>query len=280
MALTTDIADLTRAEYEKLRKLIYDQVGINLGEQKMQLVRSRLAKRVRDGKFAGYGEYIEFARRDASGQELTLLIDAISTNTTHLFRENKHFEFLTELLKKWWTTGRGNRNQVKIWSAACSSGEEPYSIAMTCDDVLRGFKSAGVKIFASDISTRVLEKAQAGVYMTQQLANVPAELRQRCFTKLKKGGEESFQVNANLRAMITFSRLNLMSASFPLPQMDVIFCRNVMIYFDKPTQQTLVNKFAKQLTPGGYLMIGHSESLNGVTHPLTYVMPTIYQKPA
>ncbi len=279
--LPTEIVELSQKEYELFRDLIYQQVGINLGDSKAQLVRSRLGKRLRDGKFRNYREYYDYVKRDATGRELEQLIDAISTNTTHLFRENRHFEFLTETLRKWCEPGRQHRAQIRIWSAACSSGEEPYSIAMTVDDVLRARKGVVAKIVATDISTRVLEKARAAVYSGQQLANVPADFQKRYFKKVTVDGEARHSVCDELRRMITFQRYNLMSDAVPIQGgVDVIFCRNVMIYFDRPTQEKLVNKLARALTPGGYLLIGHSESLNNISHPLTYVMPTTYQKPA
>lgn len=275
--------ELTREEYELFRKLIYAKSGINLGDQKMQLVRARLGKRLRTGDFASYRAYYEYVRKDQSGRELCELIDAISTNTTHLFREMQHFDFLAEVLRGWAgeTRARLARRVIRIWSAGCSSGEEPHSIAMVVHDALKDAPSTECKILATDISTRVLDRAQAGIYDTLRLGTVPKNYRHRYFVAApSERGAQRVQIAPQVRQLIRFARFNLMTEKFPFKnQFDVIFCRNVMIYFDRPTQEKLVNKYAAQLSPGGYLLIGHSESLNALQHPLVYVRPTIYKRP-
>lgn len=277
---TAPVEDLSAADYELFRVLVYEKTGINLGEQKQQLVRARLGKRLRAGKFKSYRAYYESVKADASGRELCALIDAISTNTTHLFRERQHFEFLTQTLRDW----AGNRSwraandAVRIWSAGCSSGEEPYSLAMTLDDALSMTPGVDWKILATDISIRMLERARAGVYETHRLGTVPDAYRRRYLLPAEEDRTAS-QIHPELRRRITFSRLNLITDRFPFRHgFHFIFCRNVMIYFDRPTQKTLVDKFTAQLRPGGYLVIGHSESLNAMEHSLGYVQPTIYQK--
>ncbi|MCA9245028.1 MAG: protein-glutamate O-methyltransferase [Phycisphaerales bacterium] len=281
MAIVSDqLNDLTQKEYKRIADLVYRVAGINLGEQKMQLVRSRLGKRIRERGLSTYTEYIDLVEADASGQELSDLLDAISTNTTHLFRENAHFEFLRGVLDELVQAANGRQSVCRIWSAACSSGEEPYSIAITADDALQKTRNVQVKILATDISTSVLASAQAGVFAADRMAAVPTEFRSRYFKKNKTATGETFEADPKLRNMITFSHFNLMSEKFPFRnKFDVIFCRNVMIYFDKPTQEGLVNRFARHLRPGGYLLIGHSESLNSVKHPYNYVRPTVYQLP-
>jgi chemotaxis protein methyltransferase CheR len=275
------IQDLTQEEYGLFRDLVYAQSGINLGDKKMQLVRARLGKRLRNLKMHGYREYYEFVKADKSGRELTELIDAISTNTTHLFRENQHFQFLEATVKGWMQgSGGQRRSSLRIWSAGCSSGEEPYSIVMTMDNLVRQFPGLQYKILATDISTRMLERASQGIFSPDRLASVPSEFKQRYFQKIKEDGEPMMQINPDLRKQITFSRLNLMDERYPFRNgFDVIFCRNVMIYFDRPTQEALVGKYTGALLTGGYLLIGHSESLNNIKHSLTYVMPTVYRKP-
>jgi len=274
-----EIADLTPAEYESIRKLVYDRSGIDLGDKKMQLVRSRLAKRVRELEFETFGEYFQHARNDASGQELTRLLDAISTNTTHLFREHRHFEFLAERLREWHgAAGRGGA-PIRIWSAGCSSGDEPYSISMTALEALGGNPKA-VKILATDLSTRMLAKAQCGLFEAPRVANVPPAMKAKYLAQRSGHGETVYEAAPAIRALITFGAFNLMTEKFPFRNpFDVIFCRNVMIYFDRRTQEGLVRRFAGVLRSGGYLLIGHSESLNNITQPLRYVQPTIYQKP-
>lgn len=280
--VTTDIQDLTRDDYELFRRMVYAHSGINLGDQKMQLVRARLGKRVRSGGFKSFREYYRHVENDPSGQELCSLLDAISTNTTHLFREIRHFKLLADILtkiledRKW----RSEHKTIRIWSAACSSGEEPHSIAMVAHHALQGHPTIALKILATDISLQMLSRAQLGIYDTHRVGTVPAEFRQRYLKKIQgEDGHPCLQLVPELRRLISFSRFNLMTPTFPFRHgFDVIFCRNVMIYFDRTTQQTLVNKLAQQLRPGGYLMIGHSESLNNLAHPLSYVEPTVYRK--
>ena len=276
-----EIKDLTRNEYELFRKLIYAKSGINLGDHKTQLVRARLGKRVREGGFQSFHEYYQFVEKDPTGEELCRLLDAISTNTTHLFREMRHFVLLKNLVQQW----AGNRNwradnaAVRIWSAACSSGEEPHSIAMVVHDALRSHPGVGVKILATDLSVQALSKAKLGLYDVHRVGTVPPDLRNRYFQKVRQEEQALVQIVPELRQWITFSRFNLMTPTFPFRNgFHVIFCRNVMIYFDRPTQTTLVSKLANLLLPGGCLMIGHSESLNGISHPLSYLEPTVYRK--
>jgi chemotaxis protein methyltransferase CheR len=279
MNVIETIHDLTAEDYELFRRMVYEHSGINLGEQKMQLVRARLGKRLRQGGFKSYRAYYEYIRQDKTGRALCGLIDAISTNTTHLFREKQHFEFLAEVLREWTTDGatRDRARTVRIWSSACSSGEEAYSIAMTAHDALSLSPRTELKILATDISTNVLDRARAGIYELHRLGTVPESFRRRYFVSTGERGQ--VRIAPDLQRLITFARLNLIAGRFPFRHpFDFIFCRNVMIYFDRQTQTTLVNRLAEHLRPGGYLLIGHSESLNSISHPLTYVRPTIYQR--
>jgi chemotaxis protein methyltransferase CheR len=277
--LTTTDRELSNDEYELFRKLVYEKSGISLGDQKQQLVRARLGKRLRSGNFRSYREYYEFVKSDATGAELSGLIDSISTNTTHLFREKQHFDFLAQVLRgylddKRWRNANGD---LRVWSAGCSTGDEPYSLAMTIDDAVG--RTLNWKILATDISTRVLEVARAGTYETHRLGTVPGNFRQRYFARAAGQERSHAQVATSLRSHITFARFNLMQERFPFRHgFHFIFCRNVMIYFDRPTQEALVSRFVAHLRPGGYLLIGHSESLNGIKHTLQYVQPTIYQR--
>jgi len=279
--IATEIKDLTRREYELFRKLVYEKSGINLGDQKISLVRARLGKRVRTGGFGSFRNYYRHVEQDTTGEELCVLLDAISTNTTHLFREIRHFNLLRELILKWVNDSgwRRGHDALRIWSAGCSSGEEPHSIVMLAHDALRRGPGVTLKILATDISTKMLARARLGRYELHRVGTVPPDLRRRYLRKVRTEGEGYLQLDPELLRLIKFARFNLMTPTFPFRQgFDVIFCRNVMIYFDRPTQQTLVNKFAAHLRPGGHLMIGHSESLSGVDHHLTYVEPTVYRK--
>ena len=282
VALSDGLQDLTAEEYELFRRLVYEQSGINLGPQKQQLLRARLGKLLRGRGFRSYRAYYEYVRGDASGNELCALIDAISTNTTHLFRERQHFDFLAEVLRARWVDAAASARprNLRIWSAGCSSGEEPYSIAMTVDDTLAPLGRYDWKLLATDVSTRMLAKAREGVFEAHRLGTVPDTFRRRYFVPAA-GAAGCVQIRPELRQRICFSRLNLMDEQFPFRHgFDFIFCRNVMIYFDRATQTRLVAKFARHLRPGGHLLIGHSESLNNIEHPLTYVRPTIYRRGA
>lgn len=276
-----EVKDLTRGEYELFRKLVYAKCGISLGDKKMQLLRARLGKRLRQGGFCSYREYYNHVVSDSSGEELCMMLDAITTNTTHLFRESHHFDLLKEIVAQWATDRNRSRSgrTLRIWSAGCSSGEEPYSIAMVAHDILRDHPALELKILATDLSIQMLSRAKLGLFELHRVGTVPPVLRHRYLLKAQRDGKAILQVAPELRRLVTYSRFNLMASTFPFRHgFHVIFCRNVMIYFDRQTQQDLVNRFASQLRKGGYLMIGHSESLHGVDHSLSYVKPTVYRK--
>ncbi len=280
-ALAEEAQNLTREDYELIRRLVYAKSGINLGESKVQLVRARLGKQVRTGGYKSFREYYRHVEEDQSGQMLCQLLDAISTNTTHLFREIRHFNLLRDIVTRWaddraW---RSRHSSLRIWSAACSSGEEPYSIGMTVRDALARHPGLDIKVLATDLSTRMLSVAKLGLFEAHRVGTVPADLRHRYFRKVVRDGQPMLQIAPEIRECVTFSQFNLMTPTFPFRHgFHVIFCRNVMIYFDRATQETLVNKLAGHLLPGGYLMIGHSESLNGIRQPLAYIEPTVYRK--
>jgi chemotaxis protein methyltransferase CheR len=280
--MLVDTLELTREDYNLIRRLVYAHSGINLGENKSQLVRVRLGKRLRAGGFRSFREYYRYVENDSSGRELCALLDAITTNTTHLFREPRHFQLLRDILTRWVNdrAWRAQHKTLRIWSAAGSSGEEPYSIGMVAHDVLnRHAPAIELKILATDLSAEVLSRAKLGVYDAHRVGTVPPDLRARYFQPVRIDGESALQIIPELRRQITFARFNLMTPEFPFRnRFNIIFCRNVMIYFDRATQETLVNKLARQLHGGGYLMIGHSESLNGIRHPLEYVEPTVYRR--
>ena len=277
----TETKELSREDYELIRRLVYAHSGINLGDQKMQLVQARLGKKVREGEFGSFREYYRHVEKDPTGEELCKLLDAISTNTTHLFREIRHFTLLKQFITGFVDdrSRQAKHKTFRIWSAACSSGEEPHSIGMVAHDVLRSHPAVELKILATDLSTRMLSKAQLGLYDSHRVGTVPPDLRHRYLQKVMDNGQQCLQIIPELRRLITFSRFNLMSPTFPFKYgFDIVFCRNVMIYFDRQTQATLVNKIARHIQPGGYLMIGHSESLNAIQHPFQYVEPTVYRK--
>lgn len=262
-------------EFQRFRMLIYDESGISLGDQKQSLLASRLSKRLRELGLTTFSEYYDQLMSDPSREEFTRMLDLISTNKTDFFREPKHFDFLRERI----IPELAHDKAVRIWSSACSTGEEPYTIAMTLYESVPDPTQWSFKILASDLSTRVLAKAAAGVYDADRVRDVPPELVRRHFLRGHGRSEGLLKVKPHLAAMVQFRRVNLMDDRFPIKSpLDVIFCRNVMIYFDRPTQEQLVNKFHRYLKPGGHLLIGHSESLQWIDHPFKSVAPTVYRK--
>jgi chemotaxis protein methyltransferase CheR len=271
--------ELTQADFEKLSRLIYEQSGIALHEGKKDLVRARLGKRLREGKFKSFRDYYQFVVQDESGEELVSLLDSISTNLTSFFREQVHFDFLqTDLLPRWRAARPGRDKTLHIWSAGCSSGEEVYSIAITLLESLGTPEKWKIRILASDISTRVLKKAAAGTYETERVRTLPPAIVKKYFLRGENNWRDHVKIKNSLKELVTFKRVNLMEPFSFQKAFDCIFCRNVMIYFDKKTQEVLVNRFYQNLQPEGVLFIGHSESLTGIQHPFQYVRPAVYRK--
>ena len=271
---------LTRAQFKELGAIIRSLSGIALNENKRELVKARLGKRLRLLDLNSFDEYIERIHNDTTGREVTAMLDAISTNKTSFFREPDHFDFLrTGLLPRLTDTPATRGRRLRVWSAGCSSGEEPYSIALCLKEHLVNFQQWNAKVLATDISTRVLAQATRGVYPAEELKAVGPHVRAKHFECVATRPEKLYRVNDSLRSLIHFARLNLMDDWPMTGPFDAIFCRNVMIYFDKPTQNQLIRRFTQLLAPGGILFVGHSESLTGVRHMLQYVQPTVYRKP-
>lgn len=261
--------------YDKFRSLVYEQSGINLGSEKQALVCARVGKRMRALGIQDHKEYYNCVLEDDTGRELISLLDVISTNVTNFFREEKHFVLLDKLLRQW---GDEGQTRFRIWSAACSTGEEPYTIAMTAREAL-GSRLSDTKILATDISTSVLEKAVRGEYNESKLEKIPPHLLKRYLTKVRNSKENCYQVKDTLRSLITFGRLNLSVHPYPLKgPLDVVFCRNVMIYFDNEVRKEVLDNIYQLLKPGGYLMVGHAESLTGLVSEFKSVMPSVYIK--
>lgn len=263
---------LSDGEFAGYQRFIYAAAGIHLSAAKKALVTSRLARRLHAHGLASYGRYLEMIEKGALPEERQLAIDLLTTNETYFFREPKHFDFLRERV----LAPRRDARALRVWSAACSSGEEPYSIAMVLAGALG---EGGWEVLGSDISARVLEQARVGRYRMERARHIPkACLAAYC---LKGVGAQagSFMIAPKLRARVRFARINL---NEPLPnvgEFEVIFLRNVMIYFDAATKQRVVERLVQRLRPGGYLFTGHSETLNGVTDRLAMVVPSVYRKP-
>lgn len=266
---------MTPAELAAYQKLLFDQTGIVLQDSKRALVEARVSQRLRALGMKSFGDYLELLRQDRSGAELVQLIDAVSTNITHFFREDEHFSFLADAVETWLKAGA---NRLRVWSAACSTGEEPYSIAMTLADVVGG-RNVDLRILATDISTRVLAEAQAGIYPEARLASVPAARRRTCFTRKELAEEALFEVKPELRRLVMFRRLNFKTMPYPIRGVfDVIFCRNAMIYFDRTQRERMIREFARLLKPGGYLLVGHAETLVGMSDCFRVIRPSIYER--
>jgi chemotaxis protein methyltransferase CheR len=266
-------------EFEFIRSLVYERSRISLSADKRELVSARLGKRLRATNLTDVGDYCRLLQSPGAEAELANLIDAISTNHTFFFRENAHFDFLkqTVLPEMRARSAKERWPRFHIWSAACSSGEEPYSLAITLAESLTGWPW---HIEATDISHRVLEKAKAGIYRDETVSRLPRATVQTHFQKGFGPHDGNFRVKPALREQVTFRHLNLLEGEPPFREpFQAIFCRNVMIYFDRPTQEELVNKLARHLVPGGYLFVGHAESLTAIKHSLQTVRPAVYRRP-
>lgn len=268
-------------EFEFIRSLVYERSRISLSPEKRDLVAARLGKRLLATKTATVGEYLEMLRGPGGEEELVNLVDVILTHHTFFFRENDHFEFIRnvavpELMAR---AGTERWPALRAWSAACSSGEESYSLAITLEESLRG-KPWPWHIEATDISAGILEHARSAIYSRESLEKLPREIGRAHFQRGVGKQAGNFRVKAGLRSRVTFHQFNLLGHEPPFAQMfHIILCRNVMIYFDRDTQEELVQRLTHQLVPGGYLMVGHSESLMAINHSLCPAKPAIYQKP-
>ncbi len=271
-------SELRDKEFEKISKLVYELCGINLHDGKKELVKARLGKRLREGQFKSFAEYFRYVTTPEGSDELITMIDSLSTNLTYFFREDKHFQRLKSILPQIVRSDKSlTAPRLKIWCAGCSTGEEPYSLAITVKELL-GNDIAGAKIIATDISTRVLKTALSGIYTEEKIKKIPKDILRRHFQYGTGTSAGLFRVKQELRQLIDFRRFNLMELPPAEFRCDIIFCRNVMIYFDKATQNSLVNRFFDCLNKGGYLFVGHSESLTGLKHDFTYIEPSIYRK--
>ena len=267
---------IDRKTFDRLREIVYEKSGINLTENKKALVTARLNKRLRALGLKTHKEYLEYLLNDKSGNELIHMIDVISTNVTRFFRESDHFDFLKEVFVRWVEMGQ---RRFRMWSAGCSSGEEPYSMAMVLLEALPAYAEVDLKILATDISTKVLEKASEGVYEEKKVMEIPRGLLSKYFVRDRTNGEITYSVSDRLKRIIVFRRLNLAKPPFPMKgPLDVIFCRNVMIYFDKYVRENLLKEFYRLLKDDGYLFLGHSESITGIKTNFRPVRPSIYTK--
>ncbi len=271
---------LTDKDLAAIIRLVYAKSGITLHEGKRALVTARLQKRLRATGTRTFGDYLKLVDSDRSGDELVMLLDAIATNHTSFFRENEHFTFLQQRIVPEWLAqvGASSIEPMDIWSAACSSGEEPYTLAISMLQALPERDRTRFRVLASDLSTKALRAAEGGTYRIEKVQDLPIEILRAYFEKGLGAQAGWARVQPHVRKHVEFRQVNLLDVGTLGRTFTVIFCRNVMIYFDRQVQQRVVAALEQQLKPGGYLFISHSESLNGITHGLRWVAPAIYQR--
>ena len=274
---------LSEADFTRIARFVEGHCAIRMPPSKRIMVESRLRKRLRAVGAAGFRAYIELVFAPGGESELVHLVDSITTNKTDFFREPQHFEYLLrtavpELIR---SRGAGLRRPLAVWSAGCSSGEEPYTLAMVLMEVAEGLPGFQFRILATDISTAVLQKAQRAVYEEERVEPVPLPLRRKYLLRGRNRRLSLVRIAPEVRRRVSFRRLNFLDGQFGFREaLDVIFCRNVMIYFDRSTQEALLRRFCGHLTPDGYVFLGHSESINGLRVPLRQVAPTVYRHTA
>jgi chemotaxis protein methyltransferase CheR len=274
-----DVKPLEQGEFGLFQRVVHREAGIHLGDIKLALVASRLLRRIRELGLRTYGSYYRRVVEDKD--ELRIMLDAITTNETHFFREGRHFELLAERLVPEWRdeAARGARDKhVRIWSAGCSTGEEPYSLAMALLSALPPEDGWDVQILATDLSTRVLGIATQGVYSAEKAAAIPRHLLQAFMLRGVGSQDGNVKAGPALQAAVSFRRLNLNDDAYAVSgPFDAILCRNVFIYFNQTTRARIVSQLLGHLRPRGYFFVGHSESLGG-TPGLETVVPTVYRR--
>jgi chemotaxis protein methyltransferase CheR len=273
MNLTLTTYELAEPEFQKIRDIVYHLSGIIL-DKKHELIKARLSKRLRTLGLSDFKEYIEYLEQDSTKSELNIMIDGLTTNKTSFFREPQHFDFLQQRIVPTFK----DKKKVRFWSAGCSSGEEPYSLAILLSESIPDIHLKDVQILASDISSTILTKARNAHYDADYINDIPKEIVKKYFVQESNLKTNDYTLRNNIKSLIKFAKLNLMD-SWPLKgPFDVIFCRNVMIYYDLPTRKKLVSRFWELLKEGGFFFIGHSESLTSTSTQFKYIQPAVYQK--
>lgn len=272
---------LSHGDFERLRQLIYAESGITLGADKRTMLEIRLRRRLKSLGMSSLTDYCERVFRMEEGDnELIHLIDVVTTNKTDFFREAGHFNYLVSKALPDLAARHGTQRNLLAWSAGCSTGEEPYTLAMVLGEYAATSPGFRFCVLATDISTEVLAKARSGIFKSEQVKPVPAALQRKYFMRSRDRDSDLVRVVPELRELVDFRRLNFMDENFDLPRTpEIIFCRNVIIYFDRPTQERLLKKLTQYLAPGGYFFAGHSESVQGMDLPLIAVAPAAYRKP-
>jgi chemotaxis protein methyltransferase CheR len=278
--VNTKKESLSHSDFERLRQLIYTESGIKLDADKKTMLEVRLRRRVKGLNLESLTDYCDrLFGMEAGDNELIHLIDVVTTNKTDFFREAGHFDYLVSKALPELAARNGAQRSMLAWSAGCSTGEEPYTLAMVLSEYALACPGFRFSVLATDISTEVLARASVGIFKSEQVKPVPAVLQRKYFMRSRDRDSELVRVVPELRALIDFRRVNFMDDHFDLPQIpEIIFCRNVIIYFDRPTQERLLQKLTRRLAPGGYFFAGHSESLQGMDLPLVAVAPSSYRK--
>jgi chemotaxis protein methyltransferase CheR len=270
---------LSSRDYARLCELIYQEAGIHLGGGKHTMLEARIKRRLKALELNSYGDYCDYLfGQQGRKEEIVHFIDVVTTNKTDFFREPRHFDFLAETALPELTSQNGGR-PLLIWSAGCSTGEEPYTLAIVLSEYAQTHPSFRFRILATDICTTVLAKAEMGIYSNEVVGPVPTALQRKYFMRSRDSSAGRVRIAPELRRLIEFRRLNFMDAHYGLSEKaDAIFCRNVIIYFDRPTQQSILNKLARNLVPRGYMFVGHAETLHDMDLPLTPVAPALYRR--
>jgi chemotaxis protein methyltransferase CheR len=275
---------LSAKTFARFAEVISRELGIKMPDSKLHLVQGRLLSRVRELGLASLDEYCEYLFHSPSGEaERVHFVNAVTTNKTDFFREPAHFDYLarTALPSLGHGGGRSAPNRIKVWSAGCSSGEEPYTLAMVLSEYTRQERGLDFAVLATDVSTKVLDRARTGVYQESQVAPVPPHLRHKYLLRSRNADQELVRMVPKLRRKVSFHRLNFMDESYRVAEkFDAIFFRNVMIYFERPTQEAVLRKLCGNLVPGGYLFVGHSDATVGLDVPMTLVAPSILRREA
>ncbi len=271
-------AKLSDEVFSKLSEFIYHNYGIKMPPVKKIMLQGRLQRRLRELDITSFKEYVDYVFGPNGEDEVIHMMDVVSTNKTDFFREPIHFEFLTTVVVPEFVSNNGKQS-LKIWSAGCSSGEEPYTIAIVLSECKEKYPNLEFEIFASDISTRTLQNAIEAIYKENRVEGIPLNILKKYFLKSKDRTNPTVRLIPEIRRKVTYARINLMDESYNVSDMfDVIFCRNVLIYFDRPTQEKVINKLCTKLKNGGYFFLGHSESITGMITPLKQLKPTIFTK--
>jgi len=267
------------ADFDKLSSLIYNDYGIKMPKSKKVMLEGRLRKRLKANNLNSFKEYCDFVfSEEGMAREVVHMIDVVSTNKTDFFREWAHFDYMNNYFLPGFS-GQNNGRPLRIWSSASSTGEEPYTIAFCIEEFNLNKKLFDYSIHCTDISTQVLEKGLNGIYAQERAANIPLALKRKYFLRNKDPKNKTLRIIPEIRKKLTFNRLNLMDDYYKVPHdFDVIFCRNVLIYFDKDKQEKVIRKLCDRLKRGGCFFLGHSESITGMNLPLRTIKPTIFQK--